>query len=142
MIDIQDLSVRLDDRGVVISLDKVSNLIGVSELSLCHVVTLRPGTIRGNHYHPKSTEHILFIDGKVEVIVGMEKNLDGHSEELNLVVRKVFEPTPGQILRIPAGIPHAVKNVGQNDAVIMCIYEMATDSESTIACNLSCARFK
>lgn len=67
-----------------------------------HVVSVRPGTVRGNHVHARGTEWLLICGGPAVAAWRGEGGEVGRME------------IPGEgpyLLEIPAGTPHAVKNV-------------------------------
>lgn len=67
-----------------------------------HVVSLRPGAVRGNHVHDRGTEWLLICGGPAVAAWRAENGEVGRME------------LPGDapyLLEIPPGVPHAVKNV-------------------------------
>jgi dTDP-4-dehydrorhamnose 3,5-epimerase-like enzyme len=70
--------------------------------STFHTVSMEPGTVRGNHVHPQTTEWLLFCGGPV-LLSWQDKD----SEKINTV------PITDNrtLLIIPPGVKHAVKNL-------------------------------
>jgi UDP-2-acetamido-2,6-beta-L-arabino-hexul-4-ose reductase len=57
----------IDDRGWV---NDLLSAIGISFKSIgdFHIVSIKPGKTRGNHFHKNATEWILFLGGKATLI--------------------------------------------------------------------------
>ena len=75
-----------------------------------HLVSVEPGTIRGNHFHPQGTEWLFFC-GSPLLLVWQESD----SEKINqqrITDRHTFAV-------IPPGIKHAIKNVGAEVLVLV-----------------------
>ena len=78
--------------------------LDVDDVGDLHVVSLRPGAVRGNHVHERGTEWLLVCGGPVVAAWREERGPVGRLE------------IPGEapcLLEIPAGTPHAVKNVSE-----------------------------
>ena len=73
---------------------------GVGDARECHVVSLRPGAVRGNHLHPRGTEWMLLFGGPVELAWREPGEAEVH--------RRRFDGRP-VLVEIPAGIAHAVR---------------------------------
>jgi mannose-6-phosphate isomerase-like protein (cupin superfamily) len=71
--------------------------------------TLRPGKISGPGSHPEPYNEIYyFLRGKALLRLGDPP--------------EVFEARPGHIAFIPAGTPHGLENIGDEDLVILTIW--------------------
>jgi dTDP-4-dehydrorhamnose 3,5-epimerase-like enzyme len=110
-----------DDRGwglnLLTALERKARPIGD-----LHVVSLKPGKIRGNHYHEKSTEWILFLGGKAKLIwreVG--------KKSINSVMISGLTPT---LYEVPPNIEHAILNEDQQDIYLMSINDL--ESRGTV----------
>ena len=95
-----------DDRGWGVNLLNAAglNAIPVGDL---HVVSMKPGKIRGNHYHQTSTEWLLCFGGEAKLIwreVGAQPQ---HEVE-------ICDPGP-TLCMIPPKVEHAVINTGRHD---------------------------
>jgi len=73
-----------------------------------HVVYSVPGTVRGNHYHERTTE-VFVVVGPALIRIREDNTL-----------RDVPVPE-GQALRftIPPGVPHAIQNTGSRPMILM-----------------------
>lgn len=66
-----------------------------------HLVTFEPGTIRGNHYHPRGAE-IAVMNGPM--LVRIKRN--GKLEDFNVPEGQAWK------FYLPPGVAHASKNTG------------------------------
>ena len=128
MNDIQKIQLKnkinLDKRGWVINpLDAVS----LSREFLCyfHVVSLKPGSIRGNHYHTNAKEWLLVCEGPA--IVAWRSN-DNNSICKNLVNKG--EPS---MYEINPQVEHAIMNTSDKD--IFLISFSNSEKRETLQCS-------
>ena len=54
------LEVHEDERGVI------ADVFFNEEINHVNLITSKPGATRGNHYHPKSVQRILIVEGSLE----------------------------------------------------------------------------
>ena len=108
-LDPSDLSYGLDahqdERGLFAEFLRTKN---AGQLS---VNVIRPGAVKGNHYHHTKNEKFLVVSGEC---VTRLRNIGG--KEI------VSYKTGGSSLRavdIPPGWTHSIENVGQGDAVVL-----------------------
>ena len=78
-----------------------------------HIVSLKPGAVRGNHYHTNATEWILVFGGKASIIwrpkkAGSVRQISGGESKPAL-----FE--------IPSDIEHAVVN-DSSDTIYLAVF--------------------
>ncbi len=76
-----------------------------AEVEDLHVVSLRPGAVRGNHVHERGTEWLLVCGGPAVAAW----RAPGQSE----VGRMEIPGDAPYLLEVPAGMEHAVENVGR-----------------------------
>jgi len=106
---------RDDGRGSAFHLpdEALRWLGGVAEM---HLVTIRSGAIRGNHVHLRRREVIVVrSEGPWELAwraAGEEGEVGGEVE------RRRFEEAQGVLLCVEAGVPHALKNLGDRELVV------------------------
>lgn len=94
-----------DERGFVFEPLSGELLAGQKNV---HVVTSRPGAVRGNHYHLKGTE-TLVVCGPALVRIRNADRLEDFSIPADTTCRLI----------IPPGISHAVKNTGTSDIMLV-----------------------
>lgn len=90
-----------------------------------YLVTIKPGKIRAKHYHNKKTECIFLIRGKIKVFI---VNLATKSIS---AVDLIEEETKLPYVVLNPGIPHAIKNIGSEDAMIV-VFSSSYDLEDVI----------
>lgn len=54
------LEVHEDERGVI------ADVFFNEDINHVNLITSNPGALRGNHYHPKSVQRILIVEGSLE----------------------------------------------------------------------------
>ena len=111
IIQVKEIELYQDDRGWCIkpiSDDDIEKGI----ISDIHMVSMKPGAIRGNHYHINKTENILIIGSTCRVLV--EDNNTKEKEE------KILESNERLLLVIPHGVTHAVENIGNEVSYLLC----------------------
>jgi len=109
----QEVNVHSDSRGVVFE--------PIAEDSLqhqhnAHVVISQPGAVRGNHYHLNGTEMIAVMGPAVVRI-----REDDKIRDIEIPAQKVYR------FIIPAKIPHAIKNTGDQPNILVAFNTMAHD---------------
>ncbi len=92
-----------DERGFSFSLENLP-------LRDCHIVSLRPGTARGDHVH-EYVEVALVIGGAgcAEIELGDEEDVS------KFMVDRDFYP-----VTFPARVKHTIRNVGRKDFFLFC----------------------
>ena len=111
IIQVKEIEFYQDDRGWCIkpiSDDDIEKGI----ISDIHMVSMKPGVIRGNHYHVNKAENILIIGSTCMVLV--EDNNTKEKEE------KILENNERLLLVIPHGVTHAVENIGNEVSYLLC----------------------
>lgn len=89
------------------------DIVGLSNkpIGRLHMVSLTPGSVRGNHSHKGSTEWLLVSGGPAKIAW---RRLDQKSIEMILV--KQDEPALFEILSLTE---HAIMNTGQKDIFLL-----------------------
>jgi dTDP-4-dehydrorhamnose 3,5-epimerase-like enzyme len=115
-----------DERGWGLNPFKACEYMTDHPLDL-HVVSMTPGAVRGNHYHPNVTEWMLVCGGPARF-------LSKPVQEETVQEIRIGGKTP-VLLEIPADIQHAVRNESDGD-IYLIVFSSASDPE-TIRCPLS-----
>jgi len=110
-VEIISLQLRTDNRGWV-AWPLEETLLKNGALSNLHVPSLRPGAIRGNHYHLNSTEHVLVLSGPCTAMF-----VDNETGEELLIPIPENEPT---LFKIMPNTTHAFRNDGRYDIYLIC----------------------
>lgn len=85
---------------------------GLGDVSNLHIVSMLPGTVRGNHFHSHQREFLLIMGGKVEVAWQEPGETERHV--------KILETRDPVILRVPPNTIHAVKNISEEIIYVVC----------------------
>lgn len=111
---IQELKTNSDQRGWFVEMLKTNRTS--QKIKQVSVASIKPGKVRGNHYHLNKTEWFLVIGGRTEFYLGDPKT----KEKIRL---KLNSKKPKTITVFPK-IAHAVKNIDNK-----IIYFIEIDSE-------------
>lgn len=93
-----------DDRGWMINFIQ-DNLLNDQEIKNIHLGIIKPGKIRGNHFHKEQAEWLFVFGGKA--LVAWDDGLKIEKYKINKNDYFLFE--------IPATITHSVKNIDNKD---------------------------
>ena len=102
---------RKDDRGVVVW-PVPELLLRSGDVSNLHVPSIKPGAVRGNHYHAQGTEYLIVLCGPCKA--SFFDRQTGESWEA------VLTDNLPLLIEIPPNIVHAFKNTGTQDIMILC----------------------
>ena len=114
-LKMEELPALIDERGVVF--EPVGSEVLPAQRNV-HVVTSRPGAIRGNHYHLQGTETIA-VSGPALVRIKQ----DGDLQDIPVADGKIIRFT------FPPGIPHAIKNTGDGENILVAFNTVEHDPE-------------
>lgn len=108
-----------DDRGSSFQTPpECLELLG--EVRDMHVATIKPGAVRGNHYHEQRREAIvLFHSDKWSLHWDSGPGTDVHAQ--------VFEGAGAVLVEVEPGASHAVRNDGQIELRMVGLSSMAYD---------------
>ena len=81
-------------------------------ISDVHMVSMKPGTIRGNHYHVHKIENILVIGSVCRLLV-----VDNKTKEKE---EKIIENSNKISFVIPPDVTHAIENIGNEVSYLFC----------------------
>ncbi len=121
-IDLQPDKIWCDERGWGIEPLQAAGL-PISRLGNCHVVSLQPGSVRGNHYHTGTTEWLLLCGGKVEIAWRSA----GQPEQTYI------EEAAPALLKIPPLVEHAIRNVSSTEIILVSFSEQG--ERDTVCCS-------
>lgn len=97
----------------------------VGDLGDVHVVSARPGAIRGNHLHLRRREALL-------VLPGANWSLHWNERESLRPEHRDFDGSSAMLVLVPPGAAHAVRNDGDRDLWRMVISSGAYDPAETV----------
>jgi len=107
----KDLKVHLDERGWLIEILKRNEL--KEDIKQVYVATIRPGKVRGNHYHLKRTEWFFITGGKADLYLEDLKT----GEKICL---KISSEKPKLITVFPQ-VAHAVRNTSKETIYLISV---------------------
>lgn len=113
-----------DDRGWGINPLESINLSGGS-LGNLHVVSIKSGCIRGNHYHMSATEWMLIFGGLARVAWRSGEEDSVHETLIKTKDSPAF-------FEIPPGIRHAIMNTSKRDIYLISINNSC--DRGTVSC--------
>lgn len=93
----------------------------LSEFGHLHVVSMNPGSVRGNHYHKTYREWLFIFGGDYEVYWNSGERIQ----------KKSFTKDEFYTIEIPPGISHVIKNI--SDSVIYLVAYQNADKASISA---------
>lgn len=109
-VSIHQLENRGDHRGDAFPIpEHVLRFLG--RVAEAHVVTIRPGMVRGNHYHANRDELMVIMYSGGWRLAWQHAPNDG-------IQTRDFEGRGSVAVCIPAGVTHAVKNTGGRDVTL------------------------
>jgi len=91
-----------------------------------HLVSLKPGAVRGNHYHTDATEWIFVFGGKAKIFFKAAKAV--------LVHQILVGDSEPALFEIPPDVEHAVVNTSMNDIYLTVIYDSHAPATITLSC--------
>lgn len=98
-----ELSMNNDNRG------SFTEFIKIDEHSQISINVSKPGVVKGNHWHKTKVEKFLVVRGKAHIVLKNYYN----DEVVNYYVNdKTYE-----VVDIPPGYSHSIKNIGNEDLV-------------------------
>ena len=118
IIQIKEIEFDQDDRGWSIR-PITDEEISAGKIKDIHMVSMRPGAIRGNHYHAYKTEHMFVMGSSCRVVV-MDNNTKEREEEIIGHNKKA-------LLVIPPHVTHAIENVGNEMSYLLCYSKAEED---------------
>ena len=117
------LNSRTDERGWAIRPFNDSELKS-GDISDLHVVSLKPGHVRGNHYHRFKSEFIWVLNGVTELTT--INNETGEKESMVIDGDK-----ENIMIHIQPDVTHAFKNVGTPVAYLFCASDRHVGAEAS-----------
>jgi dTDP-4-dehydrorhamnose 3,5-epimerase-like enzyme len=110
-----ELDARTDDRGASFNVP-----LPFTDFRECHAATVRPGAIRGNHFHRTRREFLL-------VLYSDSWTLLWDRGEHTPVEQRTFTGTGAVLMEAPPLCAHAVRNDGNSELQIFSLGDVAED---------------
>tara|TARA_Y100001936_G_scaffold197645_1_gene198493 strand:- start:209 stop:613 length:405 start_codon:yes stop_codon:yes gene_type:complete len=120
-IEIFDLEKKFDERGWLIEVLGGDLPQGCKEFGQLHVSVAYPGKVRGNHYHTRKVEWFCVPAGKGLLL--LKDRETGEAREVLMGVNNL------KTIKIEPGAIHAIKNIGEEDMVLIVYSSESFDPE-------------
>ena len=120
-IEILDLEKKSDERGWLIEVLGGDLPEGCKEFGQLHVSVAYPGKVRGNHYHTRKVEWFCVPAGKG--LLFLKDRETGEKREVMMGVNNL------KTIKIEPGAIHAIKNIGEEDMVLIVYSNESFDPE-------------
>jgi len=120
-IKIKEIEKKSDERGWLfefLHMDEVDRKTGQF-----YTYSIKPGFVRGNHYHARKNECFGIVKGKVTIILQDLKT----KEKKDVILEDGKDKT--KILFVPKNIIHAIKNTGKEEAIMIAYIDEIFNSE-------------
>jgi dTDP-4-dehydrorhamnose 3,5-epimerase-like enzyme len=83
-----------------------------SDIGNLHLVSMKPGAVRGNHYHERSRSWLMAFGGPAKLVC-REVGAEGKRVE-------IVEGEDPVLFEIPARTEHAIQNASNADIYLLC----------------------
>tara|TARA_Y100001936_G_scaffold226849_1_gene246613 strand:- start:122 stop:526 length:405 start_codon:yes stop_codon:yes gene_type:complete len=120
-IEILDLDKKSDERGWLIEVLGGELPEGCKKFGQIHVSIAYPGKVRGNHFHTRKVEWFCVPKGKGLLILKDQET--GETQEVMMGVNNL------KTIKIEPGTIHAIKNIGEDDMVLIVYSNESFDPE-------------
>lgn len=112
-VELRPAVTHSDERGSICEI--FSPAWGFTDEPLCYVYesTIRPGVVKGWVVHYEQDDRLFFSQGSVKIVLYDARR---DSPTHGLINELFFEAHNRGLLRVPAGVVHAVQNIGWTDA--------------------------
>ena len=120
-IEILDLDKKSDERGWLIEVLGGELPEGCEEFGQLHVSVSYPGKVRGNHYHTRKVEWFCVPAGQGLLLLKDQET--GETQEVIMGVNNL------KTIKIQPGTIHAIKNIGEDDMVLIVYANESFDPE-------------
>ncbi len=115
-VELRDCPPHLDARGSLVEVYDPRWNWHPDPMVYAHLTTIRPGVIKGWALHEHHDDRYFPIRGEVEIVLYDERE---NSATQGVVVRIVLSDRRYQLLSIPAGVWHALRNLGDIESILL-----------------------
>lgn len=124
-LQVVDLVNRGDSRGVSFTMPTEA-ITFLGRAADVHLASMKPGTVRGNHYHLRRREALL-------VLPGPKWSLHWDEDERSGARHQQFNGKEAVLLLIAPGASHALRNEGDGDLWWFAISSESYDPAESVA---------
>lgn len=129
-LEARALDQKVDNRGRVLEVLRREH-VPEGSFGQIYMFTGSPGSTKGNHFHTRKTEWFFVISGEGELILFDQKSQERQSITLN--------GTHPQVVMIPAGTAHAMRNTGETEMVVLAYITEPYDPQDPDTCPFAVA---
>lgn len=125
-VKIIELGKFFDERGYLVKVIKKEYVS--KKLGEIYVTITKPGFIKANHYHRKTTEWFCILRGKCLLLL-RDRNTGSK-------MRIKLDSNKPQLIKIPPFVEHATKNIGKDDMMLFAYADEPYDPSDTLKSNI------
>lgn len=114
-VEIKKLKRIADERGMLMEILRNDEPI-FDRFGQCYVTVVRPGIVKGWHYHKKQTDHFCCLVGTAKVVLYDGRDTSKTRGEVNEFILSLESPL---LVKIPPYVFHGFTAVGDQDAMIL-----------------------
>ncbi len=115
-VELRDCPPHLDARGSLVEVYDPRWNWHPDPMVYAHLMTIRPGVIKGWALHEHHDDRYFPVRGEVEIVLYDERE---KSASVGSVSQIVLSDRRHQLLSIPAGVWHAVRNLCDFEAILL-----------------------
>ena len=104
-----------DERGYLMEMLR-SDWEEFERFGQVYLTAVYPGVVKGWHYHKKQTDHFICVHGMAKVVLYDGRQGSPTHGEVNEFFMGELHPI---LLKIPSGVMHGFKGIGQEMALIV-----------------------
>jgi dTDP-4-dehydrorhamnose 3,5-epimerase-like enzyme len=119
-VEVAELDCFEDQRGWLLKVIRREN-VGERGMGEVYVTASYPGITRAKHYHEHTTEWFCVVKGTAKLV--LEDTASAEREEITLGGGRFTT------VRVPPGIAHAIKNIGEETAYLVAVADQSYDAE-------------
>jgi dTDP-4-dehydrorhamnose 3,5-epimerase len=105
-----------DDRGTLTEIFRPEWNVHPAPLVMLYQFTIRPGKVKGWHLHRLHDDRMFLSQGSLRVVLYDDRSASPTYHRLNIIYRSDYHR---DLLTIPAGVYHALQNIGTSDALLI-----------------------
>jgi dTDP-4-dehydrorhamnose 3,5-epimerase len=114
-VKIKQLLVIPDERGRLMEILRADDDI-FAKFGQVYITTAYPGAVKAWHYHKAQTDHFCVVAGMMKVVLHDAREGSPTRGQTNEFFMGVHNPI---VLRIPPGVYHGFKCIGENEAICL-----------------------
>jgi dTDP-4-dehydrorhamnose 3,5-epimerase len=114
-VKVKPLRVIADERGRLMELLRADDPEFIA-FGQVYMTTVRPGVVKAWHFHKKQTDAMAVVSGMAKIVLYDAREGSPTRGEVNEFFAGEHNPI---LVRIPHGVYHGMKGVGEREAIIV-----------------------